>query len=1063
MYQLTDNNEFIIEDFQSLSPFSSFLPGIAGKDGIPLWAFYVNRGQAMAGFGIRDKDAAMTEFFPGDKAYQMVPLQGFRTFIKLRKKEEQIVFEPFSFTSDNKTVREQLKINENHLILKYYNEKYGLILTVEYFTLPKAPLAGLVREVSLENNDEEEKDIEIIDGLATILPGGLPNASYKEIGNTLKSWFDVETIDNQFNFYHLRGSIADNANVSQIYDGNFYSSLAVLNGKENIVKPLYDRELVFGKNLTLQAPDAFHSESISSLIEKEQIPVNKVSGGFTALADKLAPGEKLRIVSLIGYGENRSKIKKFIRENFRYEKITEYKKTAKTITDELTSVIETKTGEPLFDAYVKQSHLDNGLRGGFPMIFQSAKKDHPFYLYSRKHGDLERDYNFFSISPTFYSQGNGNYRDINQNRRLDVIFNPKLRDYNLRHFVNLLQLDGYNPLSIKEVRYKLKSRKISFCKYGLSEVQDNKIYELLSNSFAPGDVLKFVQDNSVHLIISFENFLTEILAISEEALEAEHGEGFWIDHWTYNLDLLDSYLAMYPDRVQSVFFDTSYRFYDSPAYVHPRTKKYIQNEGRLRQYDAVQVDERKQRKQEENSEQWVRGNFGEGEIYETNLFSKLFLLATIKTSTIAPFGLGIEMEAGKPGWNDALNGLPGMLGASTSELFELKRLLQQLQNISVTSEEKIILPEEAQEFIYGLATQIRQSNQKSKEDQLSYWNDVSLLRESYRSLIKKGIHGDNLELSLAAAMKLLEIYYQRVEDALKSVEKYKQQNLIPTYFYFEAEEDDENPGVISECKPHAVTPFLEGVVKKLKLSDSIAEAERIYNAVRQSDIFDAKLGMYKTSMSINEEPVELGRIKFFTPGWLENESVFMHMEYKYLLELLSKGLFKAFYNDIRSALVPFMDPVKYGRSILENSSFIASSVNPDTSIQGKGFAARLSGSTVELLNMWVLMFIGKQPFTYDWENDLLHFRLQPVLPGWLFKEDGTLSFTLFSCIEVIYRNETRQDSFGEVGVVPVRYVIVYKDGREYIVSGSEITGSLAHDIRNQFVLKIMVELKRKYK
>ncbi len=117
-------------------------------------------------------------------------------------------------------------------------------------------------------------------------------------------------------------------------------------------------------------------------------------------------------------------------------------------------------------------------------------------------------------------------------------------------------------------------------------------------------------------------------------------------------------------------------------------KKYIQNEGRLRQYDAVQVDERKQRKQEENSEQWVRGNFGEGEIYETNLFSKLFLLAAIKTSTIAPFGLGIEMEAGKPGWNDALNGLPGMLGASTSELFELKRLLQQLQNISVTSEEK---------------------------------------------------------------------------------------------------------------------------------------------------------------------------------------------------------------------------------------------------------------------------------------------------------------------------------------------------------------------------------------
>lgn len=1059
MYQLTDNHEFIMEDFQRLSPFSSFLPGIAGKDGIPLWAFYINRGQAMAGFGIRDKDAAITEFFPADKAYQMVPLQGFRTFIKLRKKEEQIVFEPFSFIRDNETVQEQLKINENLLQLKYCNKKYGLALTVEYFTLPKAPLAGLVREVSLENIDKEEKDLEIADGLATILPGSLPNASYKEIGNTLKSWFDVETIDNQFNFYHLRGSTADNANVSQIYDGNFYSSLAVLNGEERIVKPLYDRELIFGRNLTLQNPDAFHSEPVSSLMEKKQIPVNKVSGGFTVLANKLAPGEKLHIVSLIGYGENRGTVKEFINKNFRYEKIKEYKETAKTITEKLTSVVETKTAEPLFDAYVKQCQLDNGLRGGFPMIFQSEEENHIFYLYSRKHGDLERDYNFFSISPTFYSQGNGNYRDMNQNRRLDVILNPKLRDYNLKHFVNLLQLDGYNPLSIKEARYRLKDRKIDFCEYGLSKAQNKKIYERLSKPFAPGDILKFVQDNSIQPAVSFERFLAEILSVSEESLEAVHGEGFWIDHWTYNLDLLDSYLAIYPDKVKSVFFDTAYRFYDSPAYVNPKTKKYIHKEGKLRQYNAVHIDEGKQSRQEKNNKQWVRGNFGEGKVYETNLFSKLFLLAAIKTSTIAPFGLGMEMEAGKPGWNDALNGLPGMLGASTSELFELKRLLQKLQNIPRMSEAKIILPEEVRGFVNDLATQICQADQKSKEGQLIYWNKVSLSRESYRSSIKKGIRGGNLELSLEAAMKLLGIYHQQVDTALENVERYKQQELIPTYFYFEAETDDENPGEITECKPYAVTPFLEGIVKKLKLTDSIEEAEKIYDIVRQSAIFDAELGMYKTSMPITGEPAELGRIKFFTPGWLENESVFMHMEYKYLLELLDKELFDPFFNDIRSALVPFMDSAKYGRSILENSSFIASSANPDSSIQGKGFAARLSGSTVELLNMWVLMFIGKQPFTYDREKDLLHFRLQPALPSWFFKEDGTVSFTLFSCIEVIYHNETLKDSFGEAGVMPVRYVIVYKDGREQIVSGPEISGPLAYDIRNQSVVKIMVELK----
>jgi hypothetical protein len=31
----------------------------------------------------------------------------------------------------------------------------------------------------------------------------------------------------------------------------------------------------------------------------------------------------------------------------------------------------------------------------------------------------------------------------------------------------------------------------------------------------------------------------------------------------------------------------------------------------------------------------------------------------LKFSTLDPYGMGIEMEGGKPGWNDAMNGLPG--------------------------------------------------------------------------------------------------------------------------------------------------------------------------------------------------------------------------------------------------------------------------------------------------------------------------------------------------------------------------------------------------------------------
>ena len=58
------NNEFVIENFDTQKTFTSFLPSIAGKKGVPAWAFYVNRGQAMSSFGVQDKNGAILEFFP---------------------------------------------------------------------------------------------------------------------------------------------------------------------------------------------------------------------------------------------------------------------------------------------------------------------------------------------------------------------------------------------------------------------------------------------------------------------------------------------------------------------------------------------------------------------------------------------------------------------------------------------------------------------------------------------------------------------------------------------------------------------------------------------------------------------------------------------------------------------------------------------------------------------------------------------------------------------------------------------------------------------------------------
>ena len=80
------------------------------------------------------------------------------------------------------------------------------------------------------------------------------------------------------------------------------------------------------------------------------------------------------------------------------------------------------------------------------------------------------------------------------------------------------------------------------------------------------------------------------------------------------------------------------------------------------------------------------------------------------------------------------------------------------------------------------------------------------------------------------------------------------------------------------------------MVKAVKLSPSSAEARALHRRVRESPLFDAQLGMYKLNASLRQERHAIGRARAFTPGWLENESIFLHMHYKYLLALLTAGL-----------------------------------------------------------------------------------------------------------------------------------------------------------------------------
>jgi hypothetical protein len=178
------------------------------------------------------------------------------------------------------------------------------------------------------------------------------------------------------------------------------------------------------------------------------------------------------------------------------------------------------------------------------------------------------------------------------------------------------------------------------------------------------------------------------------------------------------------------------------------------------------------------------------------------------------------------------------------------------------------------------------------------------------------------------------------------------------------------------------------------------------------------------------------------------------MEYKYLLELLKAGLYKEFFEDFKKAGVCFLKPETYGRSILENSSFIASSAFPDKNQWGRGFVARLSGSTAEFVEMWVCITAGRRPFRLDALGKLA-LEFKPVIPKEFFDRTGDFTFKFLGSTLVTYHNSRRQDTFADsFGINQIK--IEWAGGETETSRGGVITGQAALRVRGQEAKKIEI-------
>ena len=1032
-----NKDTFVIEDYQHAKRFCSFLPAIAGVDGKPLWAFYANVGQCMGGFGINNKDTPITPFDSATLAYQNIPTKSFRTFLKIDGVNHAL-FE------EKSEAKRTLKIKRASFSISEETDEY--LVEINYSTVSHRYYAGLIRNVLIHNKDNKAHNYELCDGLAVFFPLGLSNLCYKELVSLMGAYCQID-LNNNAPFVKFKTSTGDNSIVELAHNGNGFVSI---DNKGNRLKNIVELYQIFENDPALLTPINWLDKGIDVLKEEQQLE-NQLPCAFSLSKFSLKPEENYEYSSLYGSFNNIEELNRAISEF----NVSNSKKMIKETEDLVESYLphDVHTSNPLFDEYIRQSVLDNNLRGGFPIILDNGNGGEPYYVFSRKHGDMERDYNAFNIPSTYYSSGPGNFRDVNQNRRSDLYFVNKVKDYNIKTFFSLIQMDGQNPLTVKPLLFKKNK---DFDENIFNEVPTsikNQLDDMLTEGSQPGDIYTLLKDHSKNDVSSL---FSRILGCCHQEISASFSEGYWVDHWTYNVDLLENYLSVYPDKMEELLFaKEDYRYFHSLIYVNPRDEKYCLVGDKIRQYGAIDLSAFKN----ENEKAGLKGTETlwkvnqNDEIISVNLASKIFNLILVKFSTLDAHQMGIEMECEKPGWNDAMNGLPGLFASAMSESTELLRLVNfAIDNFKNYPDKQFRLTKDQlhlyEEIKAGLSKLLN-----NKMSSFEYWDKITTARE----LLRKNTHlfaldnGD--EINVNEALIILNEMKTILSKGIIEAKKLGG-GILPSYIIndvskYELTDKINHLGyqIVKplEFKQRLIPHFLEASARMAKLGHDFFD-QKDYQRIYQSGLRDPKLGFYKTCDELEDAPFEIGRVHAFTKGWLERECNFLHMSYKYLLGLLKAGLYEEFYREMKVNFVYNMDPFVYGRSPIENSSFIVPTCNPNKRMHGQGQFARLTGANAEILDMFYLMFLGEHAFIY--ENNELIFSPSPKLDKNFFDENDEVSFPLFGEVIITYHNPKHLNLYEECHL---SYLV---NGKHYDV----LKGTIAQDIREGNIHQIYIEV-----
>ena len=426
-------------------------------------------------------------------------------------------------------------------------------IRADTFTLPEAAVAGVVRRVEIVNSAAGPRTLQIVDGLPQVLPWGLNQWAVKFMSRTSEAFMGVEGVDERLPFYRLKVWPSDSPRVERVIAGNFFAGF--LDGERNAV--LVDPERLFGSAGELSRPEIFSARAGLDL--DGQVAANQTPAAFQVLELVLQPGERRVFHGVYGHAATHETLLRFVAE----AGTPGYFETARDLNRRLIAGITRRVFTRDRAAALRRSCAPvlSRQRPARRFSHRGARR-RAVYLFGRKHGDLERDYNDFLLQDTPYSEGNGDFRDVLQNRRMDLFFAPGLEAKNIRYFFNLVQPDGYNPCSLRNTRFAVHDPQAfahAFARFPALE-------PVLAREFKYAEMWE-----AIAAAEDPEALAGDILAHAQEVEDAEFDRGYWSDHWSYLVDLLIQYAAVFPDRLGELFAERSYSFFDPTHYVAPRS------------------------------------------------------------------------------------------------------------------------------------------------------------------------------------------------------------------------------------------------------------------------------------------------------------------------------------------------------------------------------------------------------------------------------------------------------------------------------------------------------------